>query len=352
MEFSAQNISEYLKGELEGDPNVKVSGVSKIEKGKKGTLAFLANPKYKKYIYDTDASIVLVNRDFSPERKVQCTLIKVDDAYQAFASLLELQQQEKFSKKGVEDMAIVSKEAKLKKDVYIGSHSYVSKNVIIEAGVKVFPQVFIGENVHIGSNTVIYPGVKIYENSVIGNNCVIHAGAIIGSDGFGFAPQSENGDYKKIPQVGNVIIEDNVEIGANTTIDRATFGSTVIRKGVKLDNLIQVAHNVEIGENSVLASQVGIAGSTSIGRDCMIGGQVGIIGHIFIADKVKIAAQTGISSSIKEEGAVIMGSPAINAASYHKSYAVFKKLPELYKQINQLEKQIQELKQQKDNNTL
>ena len=271
MELSAKEICEMLNGELTGDPSVKVSNVSRIDDGKQGTLSFLANPKYARHIYETEASIVIVNKDFEPDKELHCTLIKVADPYQAFAHLLEMKNKMELPTGGVEPESYVSEKAKLGDDIYVGRFSIVEGHTSIGNNVKIYPQVFIGKDVIIGENTIIFPGVKIYSNCFIGRNCVIHSGAIIGSDGFGFAPNSSNGEYKKIPQVGNVIIEDNVEIGANTTIDRATMGSTIIREGVKLDNLIQIAHNVEIGENSVLAAQVGIAGSSKIGKECMVG---------------------------------------------------------------------------------
>jgi UDP-3-O-[3-hydroxymyristoyl] glucosamine N-acyltransferase len=344
MEFTAKQISDFLNGEIEGDPGVIVHNVSRIEDGKKGTLAFLANPKYTPYIYETDASIVLVNSDFIAEKEIPATLIRVADAYEAFASLLELQEQTKKEKTGIESNAYVSSSSKMGKNAYVGTFSYISDKVVIGDNVKIYPQVFIGENTVIGDNTIIYPGVKIYHDCQLGKNCIVHAGSVIGADGFGFAPQCETNNYKKIPQVGNVILEDNVEIGANTTIDRATIGSTVIREGVKLDNLIQVGHNVEIGQDSVIAAQSGIAGSSKVGKYCMFGGQVGISGHLNVADKVKIAAQSGIASNINTEGEIVQGTPGYNYGQFRRSYVFFKKLPDIYKQIDALEKQIEELK--------
>ena len=342
MEFSAQSIAEYLNGTVEGDPGITVSSFSKIEEGKKGTLSFLSNPQYTKYLYKTQASIVLINKDFKLEGPVPCTLIRVDNAYQSLAKLLDLYQKSKPVKQGVDQMASVKDDAVFDESVYIGAFTCIENNVKLGKNVKIYPNCYIGENVSIGDDCILYPGVKVYENCKIGNSCIIHAGAVIGADGFGFAPSSEN-DYKKIPQIGNAIIEDHVEIGANTTIDRATIGSTLIRKGVKLDNLIQVAHNVEIGENTVIAAQVGIAGSTKIGRDVMIGGQAGISGHASVANKVKIAAQAGISSSIKKEGEIVIGAPAINYKIFRRSSAVFKNLPELSADVYQLQKKIGEL---------
>lgn len=347
MEFTAQTIAAYLRGDIDGNPDVKVFNISKIEEGTPGTLSFLANPQYTHYIYTTKASIVLVNRDFKPEKPISSTLIRVDDAYKAFASLLDLYVSQKPDVKGIEENSYIDKSAKIGDNVYIASFAYVGKNVIIGNNVKIYPHVYIGNNAEIKDNTVLYSGVKIYHDCKIGESCTLHCGVVIGSDGFGFAPQ-KNSDFKKVPQIGNVVIEDFVEIGANTTIDRATLGSTIIRRGVKLDNLIQIAHNVEIGENTVICAQSGISGSTHVGRDCMIGGQVGIIGHITIADEVKIAAQSGIGGSVKEKGAVIQGSPAFPIMDFQKSYVVFKQLPELRKQIAELQKQIAELKKDKE----
>jgi UDP-3-O-[3-hydroxymyristoyl] glucosamine N-acyltransferase len=343
MEYSAKVIAGLLNGEIEGNPDVTVNNVSKIEEGKKGTIAFLANPKYTKYLYTTDASIVLINKELKLERGVRCTLIRVDNAYEAFASLLEMQNQDKPSRVGIHPSAVVEPTAKLGADVYLGATCYIGENVILGDQVKIYPQVYVGDNVKIDKNTIIYPGVKIYHDSVIGSGCVIHAGTVIGSDGFGFAPKSDK-NYRKIPQIGNVVIEDNVEIGANATIDRATIGSTIIGKGVKLDNLIQIAHNVEIGENTVMAAQTGVSGSTKIGKECMFGGQVGLIGHLIIANGVKIAAQSGVSKSLKEPEMIVQGSPCFNFTDYQKSYVFFRKLPELKAKIDSLEKDIKALK--------
>ncbi|UCG28593.1 MAG: UDP-3-O-(3-hydroxymyristoyl)glucosamine N-acyltransferase [Bacteroidales bacterium] len=343
MEFTAKALADYLKGEVEGNPDVKVSSASKIEEGKEGTISFLANMKYKKYIYTTQASIVIIGKDVKLEKDVPCTLIRVDNAYQAFASLLELQNQAKPVKTGVHRTAVIEESARLGKELYIGAYSYIGENAVIGDQVKIYPQVYIGDNVEIGDNTVIYPGVTIYEGSRIGSNCVFHAGIVVGADGFGFAPRTDT-DYKKVPQVGNVIIEDWVEIGANTAIDRATMGSTIIRRGVKLDNLIQIAHNVEIGENTVIAAQNGIAGSTKIGKNCMFGGQAGAVPHIYIAEGVKVAAQSGIMASIKKPGTIVQGSPAYEIIKYQKSYVFFRKLPEIMAKIDDLENQVRELK--------
>jgi UDP-3-O-[3-hydroxymyristoyl] glucosamine N-acyltransferase len=343
MKFTAKTIASFLKGEIIGNPDVEVFDIAKIEEGRSGTLAFLANPKYTKYLYTTESSIVLINKSQVIDGEVKATLIKVEDAYQCFASLLELYAQSKPAKEGIETNTFISDSAKIGTTPYIGAFSYIDTNAQIGNNVKIYPQVFVGENVAIGDNTILFPGVKIYADCKIGANCVIHSGAVIGADGFGFAPNQDN-NYKKVPQIGNVIIEDHVEVGANTAIDRATMGSTIIRKGVKLDNLIQVGHNVEIGQNTVMAAQAGIAGSTKIGRDCMFGGQVGIAGHITIADGVKTGAQAGIASSIKKENEVLLGAPAFDVNDYMKSYVYFRKLPQLAAQINALEKQLKELK--------
>ncbi len=345
MEFTAKQIADFLGGHIEGDENIKVNRVSKIEEATGGSLTFLANPSYTSYVYNTDASIILVNKDFKAERPVKNTLIRVDNAYNALAKLLEFYNKSKPEKKGISSMAYVSASAKVGKNSYIGEFSYLGDNVEIGSGVKIYPQSFIGDNVKIGNNTIIYAGVKIYENSLIGKDCTLHSGAVIGSDGFGFAVQTDS-NYKKIAQIGNVVIEDSVEIGSNTTIDRATIGSTVIRKGVKLDNLIQIGHNVIIDENTVMAGQVGIAGSTKVGKSCMFGGQVGISGHLTIGDNVKIAAKSGVGSNIKS-GEIIMGSPAFNANIFKKSYVHFRNFEKLVKKIDQLENELKNLKDNK-----
>lgn len=343
MEFQAKDIAAFLNGEIDGDENVKVDKVSKIEEGEPGTLAFLANAKYENYLYTTKASIVLVNKSFIPKSKIDVTLIKVDDAYQAFASLLDLYVQAKsMNKTGIEQPSFIHQSVLIKDDVYVGAFSYISKNANIGKNTKIHPQTFIGENVTIGDNCIIYAGVKIYDDCMIGNNCIMHSGVVIGSDGFGFAPQ-ENKSYKKIPQIGNVIIEDNVEIGANTTIDCGTMGSTIIRKGVKIDNLIQIAHNCEIGENTVIAAQTGLAGSTKIGSSCKIAGQVGFAGHLSIGNNVIIAAQSGISKSIKNNETVF-GTPALPIKDQIKAISVFKNLPKLRDEVIQLQREIKNLK--------
>ena len=339
MEFTAEQIAGMLNGTIEGNPKVIVDKLSKIEEGASKSLSFLANPKYTHYIYQTKASIVIVNKNFTAEKKIKATLIRVEDAYTAFAKLLETYNQIKLNKVGFSPKASIAESTKYGDNCYIGDFASISDNVIIGNNVKIYPHTYIGDNVKIGDNTTIFPGVKIYSDNIIGKDCTLHAGAVIGSDGFGFAPSSEN-NYNKIAQIGNVIIEDKVEIGSNTTIDRATLGSTIIRKGVKLDNLIQIAHNVEIGENTVIASQTGISGSTKIGKNCMIGGQVGIIGHLYIADGVKIAAQSGIGGNIKKEGAIVQGSPSFDISTYRKSYVHFRNLPHIVNRINDLEKKV------------
>lgn len=341
MDFKAQNIADFLQGTIEGDANISVNNVSKIEDGKPGTLSFLANPKYERYIYETQASIVLVNKDFQPEQKINATLIRVDDAYQAFASLLEMVNQFQKQKSGIEQPSFIDESAKTGEDLYLGAFAYLGKGSELGKSVKIYPQAYIGSNVKIGDNTIIFAGAKIYDNTIIGSNCVIHAGAVIGSDGFGFAP-TDNGSYKKIPQLGNVILEDNVEIGANTTIDCATIGSTIIREGVKLDNLIQIAHNCEVGENTVMAALVGIAGSTKIGKNNMYGGQVGISGHLTIGDNVKIGPMAGVSNNIKPEKTVL-GTPAMDIDQALKTYVVFRRLPQMREQLNDLEKEVKDI---------
>ena len=336
MKFTAQQIAELLEGDVVGDSEIKVSKLSKIEEGVEESLTFLANPKYTPHIYTTKASVTIVNKTFQPENKINTTLIKVDDAYKAFSKLLEYYNQVKLNKFGIEEPSYLSKSAKYGKDLYLGAFSYVGENVVIGENVKIFPNTYIGDNVKIGDNTVIFAGSKIYSECTIGKYCVINSGVIIGADGFGFSPD-EAGEYKKVPQIGNVILEDFVDVGAATTIDRATLGSTIIRKGVKLDNQIQIAHNVEIGKNTVIAAQTGIAGSTKIGENCQIGGQVGIVGHITIGNNVKIQAQSGIGRNVKDFE-VLQGSPALAYSDFNKSYVHFKNLPKIVKSINDLEK--------------
>jgi UDP-3-O-[3-hydroxymyristoyl] glucosamine N-acyltransferase len=338
MKFTATQIASILEGEVIGNPNVEVNKLSKIEEGSTGSLTFLANPKYVNHIYSTQASLVIVNKSFEPEFEVTATLIKVEDAYKSFSKLLEYYNQVKLMKSGIEQPSVLSEGVSYGDGLYLGSFCYVGKNVKIGANVKIYPNSFIGDNVTIGDNCVFFAGVRIYSETEIGNNCTIHSGTIVGSDGFGFAPK-EDGTYDKVPQIGNVIIEDNVEIGSCSTIDRATLGSTIIRKGVKLDNQIQVAHNVEIGENTVIAAQTGIAGSTKIGKNCLIGGQVGIVGHLTIGDGVRIQAQAGIGKSLKD-GETVQGSPAYNYGDYSKSYVHFKNLPKIVNDLEELKKTI------------
>ncbi|SEQ45237.1 UDP-3-O-[3-hydroxymyristoyl] glucosamine N-acyltransferase [Hyunsoonleella jejuensis] len=336
MKFTAQQIADILEGDIVGDADVKVSKLAKIEEGVEGTLTFLANPKYTTYIYSTKASITIVNKTFEPEDNITTTLIKVDDAYKSFSKLLEYYNQVKLNKFGIEQPSFIAESSAYGENIYIGAFSYVGENVTIGDNVKIFPNAYIGDNVKIGDNTIIFAGAKIYSECLIGNHCVINSGAIIGADGFGFAP-NEKGEYQKVPQTGNVILEDFVDVGAATTIDRATLGSTVIRRGVKLDNQIQIAHNVEIGKNTVIAAQTGIAGSTKIGENCQIGGQVGIVGHITIGDNVKIQAQSGIGRNVKDNE-VLQGSPALAYGDYNKSYVHFKNLPKIIKKFNDIEK--------------
>lgn len=343
MEFTAQQIADLLQGAIEGNPDEKVSRLSKIEEGTTGSLTFLANPAYTSFVYETKASILIANNDFVAEKPIIPTIIRVENAYQSFAKLLEVYNTIQRNKVGIEQMSFIDPTATYGVDAYIGAFAYIGKNVKLGDRVKIYPNSYIGDNCIVGNDTTIFPGARIYSDCVLGNHVTIHAGTIIGADGFGFQPNAAN-NYQKVAQIGNVIIHDHVEIGANATIDRATLGSTVIHKGVKLDNLIQVAHNVEIGENTVIAAQTGVAGSTKIGKNCMIGGQVGIVGHIQIADGTKIAAQSGIGSSITKENEILQGSPAFNIGDYKRTYVLFRKLPDLEKKINELEKSLAALK--------
>ncbi|PTM04114.1 MAG: UDP-3-O-(3-hydroxymyristoyl)glucosamine N-acyltransferase [Bacteroidetes bacterium] len=334
MEFSAQQIADMLGGTVDGNPDVTVSNLSKIEEGKAGTLSFLANLQYQKYIYQTEASIVIVGNDFKTEKPIAASLVRVEEPYMAFAKLLEAYNSLQHQKTGIHPRSIVSEKASLGEDVYIAAGVVIGDGVTIGNNTKIYANTVIGDNCNIGNNCLLFSGVNIYANSQIGNEVSLHSGVIIGADGFGFAPKGSG--YDKVAQIGNVIIEDGVEIGANTTIDRATLGSTIIRRGVKLDNLIQIAHNVEIGENTVIASQSGVAGSSKIGKNCMIGGQVGISGHLKIGDGVKIAAQSGIAKDV-EDNSIIQGSPAFKVSDYQKSYVYFRKLPSI---IRDLEKKL------------
>lgn len=335
MKFTAQQIAAALNGTIEGNSTIEVNAISKIEEGKPGSISFLANPKYTQYIYSTKASIVIVNEDFSPSEQLTTTLIKVKNAENAFGQLLEMYNQVKLAKTGISPNAFINETATIGTNVYIGEFAVVAENAKIGDNVKIYPQVYVGENVIIGENTTLFAGVKIYSDGVIGKNCIIHSGTVIGSDGFRFALQDGG---KKIPQIGNVIIEDNVELGSNCSIDRATIGSTILRSGVKLDNLVHIAHNVEIKENSYLAANNVIAGSTTIGKNCMFSGQVGIVGHLTIADNTTIAAQSGISKSITEEGTAVMGSPAMEINKYRKNYIHFRNLSNIVDKLYSLEK--------------
>ncbi len=347
MKFTAEQIAGILDGQVIGNPNAEVYKLSKIEEGTEGSLTFLSNPKYLSYIYTTQATITIVNNSFKPESDLLTTLIKVEDAYLSFSKLLEFYDQaKKLNKIGIEQPSFLSKTVKYGSDFYMGSFSYIEENVKLGNNVKIYPNCFIGENVSIGDNVIIFAGAKIYSETEIGSNSIIHSGAVIGADGFGFAPNSD-GTFSKIPQIGNVIIEESVEIGANTTIDRATMGSTIIRKGVKLDNHIQIGHNVEIGENTVIAAQTGIAGSTKIGKNGMIGGQVGIAGHLTIGNNVRIQAQSGVGKNIGDNE-ILQGSPAFGYNDFSKSYVHFRNLPKIVTEIEELRKQIINLKNKKN----
>ncbi len=336
MKFKASQIAEILEGVVVGDQNAEVNQLAKIEEGEKGSLTFLSNPKYTKYIYTTNASIVIVNKDFVAEKKISATLIKVEDAGLAFSKLLEFYNQAKLHKIGIEQPSFISESAKLGNDVYIGAFAYIGNNVKLGDNVKIYPNTYVGDNVTIADNSTLFAGVKIYSETVIGQNCNVNSGSVIGCDGFGFVPD-KNGVYKAIPQIGNVILEDDVDIGANTTIDRATLGSTIIKKGVKLDNLLQIAHNVVIDTNTVIAAQTGIAGSSKIGKNCMIGGQVAVNGHIKIGDNCRVQALSGVVGNLKENS-VVQGSRAFNYSDYSRSYIHFKNLGKLNARVNELEK--------------
>ncbi|HMM11759.1 MAG TPA: UDP-3-O-(3-hydroxymyristoyl)glucosamine N-acyltransferase [Bacteroidales bacterium] len=348
MEFTAQQIAQFINGQVDGDANATVHTVAKIEEGMPGALSFLANPKYTPYIYQTKSSVVIVNNDFVAENPIKATLIRVPDAYTAFARLLEIYNKSDNENQGVSSLAFIAQNASLDSEVYVGEFAYVGERVIIGKGAKIYPQVYIGNDCVVNEGAVLYPGVKLYNNTIIGKRCILHAGTVVGSDGFGFAPQPD-GTYRKVPQTGNVIIEDDVEIGANTTIDRATLGSTVIRRGVKLDNLIQVAHNVEIGEHTVIAAQTGISGSTRLGSRCMIGGQVGLAGHLNIADETKLGAQSGVGSNIKEKGQLLIGTPAIPIGDFKRVHVHFKNLDEMAKRLRLLEERINQFESGREN---
>ncbi len=342
MKFTATQIAGILEGKVEGNPNAEVWAVAKIEEGAPGTISFLANPKYTHYIYETLSSIVIVNDEFEATAPIQATLIRVPDPYACFAKLLAFYDQMTQNKQGVSSLAFVSSTAQCGENLYLGEFAFVGENAKIGNNVKIYPQVYVGDGCTIGDNTVLNPGVKLYRNTVVGSNCILHAGVVIGADGFGFAPQPD-GHYEKIPQVGNVVIEDNVEIGANTTIDRATMGSTRIHKGVKLDNLIMLAHNTEVGENTAIAAQTGVSGSTHIGKNCVIAGQCGFAGHITVADGTRIGAQSGVMGNIKKADK-LMGSPTQPLHQYLKSIAHIRRLDEMSKTINELKKELELLK--------
>lgn len=347
MKISAASIAQLINGKVEGSPDVEVSSFGKIEEAKSGQLAFLSNPKYEDFLYTTHASIILVNESLELRHPVNATLIRVTDAYIAFANLLQkYQEMLQAQLSGIQQPSYIHPSVKLGENVFVGAFTYLGENVAVGDNVKLYPGVYIGNDVKIGENTVIHPGVKIYFGCVIGCNVTVHAGTVIGGDGFGFAPQ-DNGTYKKVPQIGNVVVEDNVEIGCNTTIDRATVGSTIIHAGTKLDNLIQIAHNVEIGSNTVIAAQSGVSGSTKIGCNAMIGGQVGIVGHLQIADGTKINAQSGVSKSIKQKNTAVTGSPAYDYTSALRSQALTRNLPQMEKRLAELEKLVQQLLQEK-----
>ncbi|MGM9709466.1 MAG: UDP-3-O-(3-hydroxymyristoyl)glucosamine N-acyltransferase [Prevotella sp.] len=344
MEFSAKQIAQVIQGTIEGDENATVHTFAKIEEGQPGAISFLSNPKYTHYIYDTKSTIVLIDKSVELEKPSPSTLIRVDNAYECVAKLLQIYEAAKPRKSGIDPLASISPKATIGKDVYVGAFAVIGDNVIIGDGCQIYPHAVIGDGVKVGEQCIIYPNVTVYHGCVLGNRVTLHAGSVVGSDGFGFAP-SANG-YDKIPQIGIVTIEDDVEIGANTCIDRSTMGSTYVRKGVKLDNLVQIAHNTDIGENTVMSAQVGIAGSTKVGQWCMFGGQVGVAGHIKIGNKVFLGAQSGVPSSL-DDNQTLIGTPPMEKLPYFKSQAIFQKLPDLYKQIIRLQKEVDELKKSK-----
>lgn len=341
MEFTAKQIASFIGGTVEGNDNAAVHTFAKIEEGKPGAISFLSNPKYTHYIYETQSTIVLVNKNVALEKPVKATLIRVDNAYECVARLLQLYQSSLPRKKGIDALSFISPTATVGEDCYVGAFAYVGDNVTIGDNTQIYPHAVIGDGVSIGSGCTVYPNATVYYGCKIGDNVTLHAGSVIGADGFGFAPNADG--YDKIPQIGNVVIEDNVEIGANTCVDRSTMGSTVIRKGVKIDNLVQIAHNVSVGENTVMSAQVGVAGSTHIGKWCMFGGQVGVSGHITIGDKTMLGAQSGVPGSIKGDTSLI-GTPPMEPRAYFKSQAIFRRLPEMYRQIGELQRQVEELK--------
>lgn len=347
MKFSAEQIAGLINGEVHGNSSIEVDTLAKIEEGKPGTLSFLANPKYEQHIYNTGSSICIVNNSFSPSQPLpeSLTIIKVEDAYACFAKLLEVYDTMNGETPRIESPSFIDETATVGKDIYLGAFSYIGANSKIGNKVSIYPNVNIGRNVEIGEGTIIYAGATVYRDCIIGKNCIIHSGAVIGADGFGFAP-NEKGEFQKIPQIGNVIIEDNVDIGANSTVDRATMGSTIIRKGAKIDNLVQIGHNVEVGENSAMAAQVGIAGSSKVGKNVLIGGQVGLAGHLKIGDRVQIAAQSGIGGNVKDDSKV-MGSPGFDSEEYKQSYLGFRRLPRILDRLQELELKIKSLTKDK-----
>ena len=332
MEFTAQQIADLLQGKVEGDPSVKVNRLAKIEEGEPGSLTFLANPKYEEYIYSTKASLVIVSESFVPENPIHTNIIRVKDAYKSFALLLDTYNKISQNRVGKEEPHTIAASARIGENPYIGAFVYIGENSIIGNNVKLYPGVYIGDNVTIGDDTMIFPGVKVYSECKIGKDCRIHSGVVIGGDGFGFAPQAD-GTFTTIPQLGNVVLEDGVSVGANTTIDRATMGSTLIKKGVKIDNLVQIAHNVEVGANTAIAAQTGVSGSTKIGQNCLIGGQVGVAGHITIADKTIVTAQSGVTKTVRKEGQILGGTPASPNSEYLKRNALLRQLPDLLKRL-------------------
>ena len=342
MEFSAKQIAEFIHGKIEGDENATVNTFAKIEEGKKGAISFLSNPKYTHYLYDTESSVVLVDEALELTRQTKATLIRVSNAYESVAKLLQLYESMKPKKQGIDSMAFVSSTAKIGEGCYVGAFAYIGDNVEIGDNCQIYPHATIYDNTKIGNNCIIYPNASIYHDCRIGNNVTLHSGCVIGADGFGFAPSQDG--YDKIPQIGIVTLEDNVEIGANTCVDRSTMGSTYIRNGVKLDNLIQIAHNVEVGKNTVMAAQVGVAGSTKVGEWCMFGGQVGMAGHITIADRTNVGAQAGIPGNVRKPDTTILGTPAYDAKGFMRSSAIFRKLPDMYAQLNNLQQEIEKLK--------
>ena len=350
MQFTAVQIATLIKGKMEGNPDVVVNNLAKIEEASDGSLCFLANPKYEDHLYTTKASVVIINESFEVKGTVKPTLIRVADAYSGFAMLLEKYNEivANSGKRGIEEPSYISKSAKLGQNIYIGAFSYIGDNVVIGDNTRIFPGCYVGDNATVNKGTILHPGVRVYNDCIIGCNVIIHSGTVIGSDGFGFAPQTD-GTYKKIPQIGNVIIEDDVEIGANTTVDRATMGSTIIKKGVKLDNLIQLAHNVEIGENTAIAAQAGISGSTKLGKNCIVGGQAGIVGHLHLADGTRVNAQSGLSKSVTTPNTALTGSPAYDYKSSLKSQAIFRNLPEIQQRLQKLEEMMQELMEATNN---